>query len=59
VNTENLQRVFDINFMASFYTAHAVLPYMTKQEFGRILHIASIAGKEGNAGMLAKLLLLE
>ena len=53
VNTENLQRVFDINFMASFYTAHAVLPYMIKQEYGRILHIASIAGKEGNAGMLA------
>lgn len=53
VNTANLQRVFDINFMASFYTAHAVLPYMIKQEYGRILHIASIAGKEGNAGMLA------
>jgi 3-oxoacyl-[acyl-carrier protein] reductase len=53
VNTDNLKRVFDINFMASFYTAHAVLPYMIKQEYGRILHIASIAGKEGNAGMLA------
>jgi NAD(P)-dependent dehydrogenase (short-subunit alcohol dehydrogenase family) len=53
VNTENLQRVFNINFMASFYTAHAVLPYMIKQEYGRILHLASIAGKEGNAGMLA------
>jgi 3-oxoacyl-[acyl-carrier protein] reductase len=26
---------------------------MIKQEYGRILHIASIAGKEGNAGMLA------
>jgi NAD(P)-dependent dehydrogenase (short-subunit alcohol dehydrogenase family) len=53
VATDNLQRVFDINFMASFYTAHAVLPYMIKQQYGRILHIASIAGKEGNAGMLA------
>jgi 3-oxoacyl-[acyl-carrier protein] reductase len=53
VATDNLQRVFDINFMASFYTAHAVLPYMIKQQYGRILHLASIAGKEGNAGMLA------
>ena len=53
VVTENLQRVFAINFMASFYTAHAVLPYMIKQQYGRILHLASIAGKEGNAGMLA------
>ena len=53
VDTNNLQKVFEINFMASFYTAHAVLPYMIKQQYGRILHLASIAGKEGNAGMLA------
>jgi len=42
-----------VNFMASFFTARAVLPWMLKQKYGRILHIASIAGKEGNAGMLA------
>lgn len=53
VTTEDLQRVFEVNFMASFYTTHAVLPYMIKQQYGRILHLASIAGKEGNAGMLA------
>ena len=53
VSTENLQQVFNINFMASFYTSQAVLPYMIKQQYGRILHLASIAGKEGNAGMLA------
>jgi 3-oxoacyl-[acyl-carrier protein] reductase len=53
VAAENLQRVFEINFMASFYTSHSVLPYMIKQQYGRILHVASIAGKEGNAGMLA------
>src|SRR5438045_9378366 len=39
--------------MTSFFTARAVLPWMLKQKYGRILHIASIAGKEGNAGMLA------
>jgi len=53
VETENLRLVFDVNFMASFFTARAVLPWMLKQKYGRILHIASIAGKEGNAGMLA------
>ena len=50
---EDLRRVFEVNFMASFYTSRAVLPWMLKRNYGRILHIASVAGKEGNAGMLA------
>jgi len=45
--------VFDVNFMGSYYTAKHVIPIMLKNQYGRILHIASIAGKEGNAGMLA------
>jgi 2-dehydro-3-deoxy-L-rhamnonate dehydrogenase (NAD+) len=53
VETDDLRFVFEVNFMASFFTARAVLPWMLKQNYGRILHIASIAGKEGNAGMLA------
>lgn len=53
VSTENLRFVFDVNFMASFFTSRAVLPWMLKKNYGRILHIASVAGKEGNAGMLA------
>lgn len=53
VDINNLQKVFDVNFMSSFYTAKAVLPNMIQNNYGRILHIASIAGKEGNAGMLA------
>lgn len=53
VDTNNLRFVFEVNFMASFFTSRAVLPWMLKQNYGRILHIASIAGKEGNAGMLA------
>jgi NAD(P)-dependent dehydrogenase (short-subunit alcohol dehydrogenase family) len=53
VDPANLRSVFDVNFMASFFTARAVLPQMLKRNYGRILHIASIAGKEGNAGMLA------
>src|SRR4029450_1420469 len=50
VEANDLRFVFDVNFMASFFTARAVLPWMLKQNYGRILHIASIAGKEGKAG---------
>ena len=39
--------------MSCFYTAKAVLPHMLEKNYGRVLHIASIAGKEGNARMLA------
>ena len=53
VNTENLSMVMAVNFMGSFYTSKHALPWMLKRNYGRILHIASIAGKEGNAGMLA------
>lgn len=53
VETEDLRKVFDINFMGAWFTSKYVLPKMLKQDYGRILHIASVAGKEGNAGMLA------
>jgi 3-oxoacyl-[acyl-carrier protein] reductase len=53
VDIDNLRFVFEVNFMASFFTSRAVLPWMLKNNYGRILHIASVAGKEGNAGMLA------
>lgn len=53
VETRDLRFVFEVNFIGSFFTARAVLPWMLKQNNGRILHIASVAGKEGNAGMLA------
>ena len=52
-STDNIRQVFDINFMGSYYTSKYVLPVMLRNSYGRILHIASIAGKEGNAGMLA------
>ena len=51
--TDNVRHVFDVNFMGSYFTSKYTLPWMLKNKYGRILHIASIAGKEGNAGMLA------
>lgn len=53
VSSEDLHKVFELNFMSCFYTTKAVLPHMLQTNYGRILHIASIAGKEGNVGMLA------
>jgi len=52
-SSDNVRTVFDVNFMGSYYTSKYVLPLMLKNNYGRILHIASVAGKEGNAGMLA------
>lgn len=52
-DTEDVRKVFEVNYYGSYYTSKYVLPYMLKQDYGRVLHIASIAGKEGNAGMLA------
>lgn len=53
VVASDLKKVFEVNFMSSFYVTKAVIPHMLKEKYGRVLHIASIAGKEGNAGMLA------
>jgi 2-dehydro-3-deoxy-L-rhamnonate dehydrogenase (NAD+) len=49
----DVERVFRVNFFGSYYTSKAILPQMANRRYGRVLHIASIAGKEGNAGMLA------
>jgi 3-oxoacyl-[acyl-carrier protein] reductase len=51
--TENIRKVFEVNFMGSYFASKYVLPFMLQKNYGRILHIASIAGKEGNTGMLA------
>lgn len=53
VLTANIKTVMDVNFIGSFLTSKYCLPIMLQQDYGRILHIASIAGKEGNAGMIA------
>jgi 3-oxoacyl-[acyl-carrier protein] reductase len=42
------RRVIDVNLIAPFLTCHAIVPRMLKSGYGRIINIASIAGKEGN-----------
>jgi 3-oxoacyl-[acyl-carrier protein] reductase len=46
-------RVMDLNINAPFYMCRAVLPHMRSKGYGRIVNIASIAGKEGNPNMVA------
>jgi 3-oxoacyl-[acyl-carrier protein] reductase len=42
------RRVIDVNLVGPFLTCRAVVPQMLKQGYGRIVNIASVAGKEGN-----------
>jgi 2-dehydro-3-deoxy-L-rhamnonate dehydrogenase (NAD+) len=42
------QRVIDVNLVGPFLTCRAVVPQMLKRGYGRIVNIASVAGKEGN-----------
>jgi 3-oxoacyl-[acyl-carrier protein] reductase len=53
VDPDDFDRVYRINLRAAFLLTRAAVPLMLKGGGGRILHVASIAGKEGNAGMLA------
>jgi 3-oxoacyl-[acyl-carrier protein] reductase len=42
------RRVIEVNLVAPFLVCHAVVPHMIKAKYGRIVNVASIAGKEGN-----------
>ncbi len=56
VELDDFDRVFRVNVHGIFLMCKAVLPVMLSQGpkgSGRICNIASISGKEGNAGMLA------
>jgi 3-oxoacyl-[acyl-carrier protein] reductase len=45
---EAWQQVIDINLTGVFNCCRAVVPHMIRQNYGRIVNTASIAGKEGN-----------
>lgn len=45
---ESWQRVIDVNLNGLFYCCRAVVPFMLKNGYGRIVNVASVAGKEGN-----------
>jgi 3-oxoacyl-[acyl-carrier protein] reductase len=50
---DGFERVMQINVNGVFYFCRAVVPHMLEHKYGRIVNIASIAGKEGNPNMIA------
>tara|TARA_B100001027_G_C16263417_1_gene330676 strand:- start:2256 stop:3005 length:750 start_codon:yes stop_codon:yes gene_type:complete len=42
------KKVIELNLNSTFYCCKAIVPHMIKNNYGRIVNIASIAGKEGN-----------
>ena len=50
---EDWKRVIDIDLTGPFLCSRAVVPHMVKAKYGRIVNIASIAGKEGNPNAAA------
>ncbi len=47
-SVEEFAQIVTINLMGTFHVNKAVVPAMRKQGYGRIVNIASVAGKEGN-----------
>ena len=47
------KRVIDIDLTGPFLCCRAVVPHMTRAKYGRIVNIASVAGKEGNPNAAA------
>ena len=45
---EEWKKVIDLDLNSIFYCCKAVVPIMIKNNYGRIINISSIAGKEGN-----------
>jgi NAD(P)-dependent dehydrogenase (short-subunit alcohol dehydrogenase family) len=48
---EEFRSVLDVNLTGSFIACQCALPHMLRQGYGRILLLASMAGKDGNPGM--------
>tara|TARA_B100000579_G_scaffold400791_1_gene382740 strand:- start:1176 stop:1922 length:747 start_codon:yes stop_codon:yes gene_type:complete len=51
--TDEWQKVLDVNLNGTFYCCKAIVPHMIKNNYGRIVNVASVAGKDGNANASA------
>ena len=50
---EDWHKIIDINLHGTFYCCKYLVPHMIKNGYGRIVNIASVAGKDGNASASA------
>ncbi|MDA1348942.1 MAG: SDR family NAD(P)-dependent oxidoreductase [Chloroflexi bacterium] len=48
LTADEMDRVYRTNLRGVFNFCHSVIPHMMKRDYGRVVNIASIAGKEGN-----------
>lgn len=53
VSVADYKKTIEVNLIGSFVVTKCALPHMVKNKYGRILLIASVAGKEGNPKMAA------
>lgn len=51
MNWADFESTLQINLFGTVWLTQAVIPFMKQRKYGRIAHVASIAGKEGNPGM--------
>ena len=52
-DVEMWKKVVDINLMGTFNCCRTIVPHMIKNNYGRIVNVASVAGKDGNANASA------
>ena len=52
-NVEEWNRIIQINLMGTFNCCKCIVPSMIKNNYGRIVNVASVAGKDGNANASA------
>lgn len=50
---DEFDRVLSVNLKGAFLVSHSVIPALLESDAGRLIHVASIAGKEGNPRMAA------
>ncbi len=50
---DDWSKIIEINLNGIFYSCKAVVPHMIKNNYGRIVNIASVSGKDGNANASA------
>ena len=52
-DVEIWKKIIDINLMGTFNCCRAIVPNMIKNNYGRIVNVASVAGKDGNSNASA------
>jgi len=52
-HVDDWKKIVDINLHGTFYCCKAIVPLMVKNNYGRIVNIASVSGKDGNANASA------